>query len=66
MRKSIIIAMTALALVALTGCSTPYTDGDGEKQYGFKAIEVTVIDGRVIPCIKDTGSGGISCDWSAR
>ncbi len=68
------LALTAAALLALTGCSTddgttstPSQPGTEDGASTYTVMHVNV-DGRDIPCItwKRYNAGGLSCDWNAR
>ena len=71
MKRTIAGLALALALGACGG--TPYvddnkTDTEGEGWTALDYEEVTLPNGRVIPCLifNAINEGGISCDWSQK
>lgn len=63
-RKLTAIALTAITILALTGCTE---SGAGETEGVYEVIHVDV-DGRKVPCVVWDGykAGGITCDWNAK
>lgn len=58
----------AVVLAACSGGTEVDLSGEGAAFSTLSYKEVTLPDGRVIPCILYAGpnAGGLSCDWNAR